>query len=164
MKSLFAVATLGACLALCGPSTADEKVPQPGQPARKIEVSADIVIARGSNAGKGIDPKLAKYKELKSPPFSSYDSYELLDEATRPLEREKVASMKLPDGGELKLVLDGVEEKGGKPMRFVIKATIVKKPGGEESIVQVKAKPGAMFFVAGQKFENGILVLGIKLH
>lgn len=72
--------------------------------------------------------------------------------------------MKLPDGGELKLVLDGVEEKGGKPMRFVIKATIVKKPGGEESIVQVKAKPGAMFFVAGQKFENGILVLGIKLH
>lgn len=67
MRSLFAVATLGACLALCGSSSADEKVPQPGQPARKIEVSADIVIARGSNAGKGIDPKLAKYKRAEEP-------------------------------------------------------------------------------------------------
>jgi hypothetical protein len=30
--------------------------------------------------------------------------------------------------------------------------------------LQVKAKQGAMFFVAGPKFKDGILVLGIKIQ
>lgn len=151
---------------LAGPSALAQDGPAPtqgGGKTEKIEASAEIVIAHGSNGGKGIDPKLARYKELKNPPFSSYDSYSLLEESTRQLERGKAATLKLPGGGELRVVLDGVEDKSGKAARYVLKATM-KKPGGEESSVQVKAKPGAMFFVAGQKHENGILVLGIKVR
>ena len=166
MRALTVAATLAGCVGLTAFAQAEDKVSNRTQNADKapnVEASAEIVIAHGRNSGKGIDPKLSRYKELKNPPFSSYDTYALLDEATRALTRGKPASMKLPDGGELKIVLDGVEEKAGKPLRFVIKAT-VKKAGGEESTVQVKAKAGAMFFVAGQKFEQGILVLGIKMR
>lgn len=132
-----------------------------GGKGSKQEATVELVVAHGKNGGKGIDPKLSKHKELQSPPFSSYDSYDLLEAATRTLTRGKPTSLKLPDGGELRVGLEDIEEAAGKPVRLVLKAT-VKKPGGDESNVQVKVKPGAIFFVAGQKYDKGILVLGIK--
>jgi hypothetical protein len=129
----------------------------------KSDATAELVIAHGTNNGKGIDPKLAGHKELKNPPFSSYNSYALLEETTRALAKGKPAAVQLPDGRELKVLLEDVEAKSGKPARFTVKATI-KKPGSEESTVQFKAKPGVMFFVAGQRYEGGILVLGLKLR
>jgi hypothetical protein len=166
MKAWMLAATLATSVGFTVGARADESATertQAGDKASKAEATAEIVVAHGSNSGKGIDPKLARHKELKSPPFSSYDSYALLEEGTRALTRGKPSALKLPDGGELSVTLDNVEEKAGKPSRYVVKASI-KKPGGEESTVQVKAKPGAMFFVAGQKFEKGILVLGIRMR
>ncbi|MBM4356481.1 MAG: hypothetical protein FJ096_00065 [Deltaproteobacteria bacterium] len=129
----------------------------------RSEATAELVVAHGTNGGKGIDPKLARHKELKNPPFSSYNSYALLEETTRGLSKGKPATVQLPDGRELKVLLEEVDEKGGKPTRFTVKATM-KKPGSEESTVQFKAKPGVMFFVAGQRYEGGILVLGLKIR
>jgi hypothetical protein len=150
--------------AFAGPPETNERTTrEQGGKGAALEATVELVVAHGKNDGKGIDPRLAKHKELQSPPFSSYNSYALLEETTRPLSRNKPVALKLPDGGELRVVLDDVEGKADKPGRFVMKA-IVKKPGGEESTVQVKAKPGAMFFVAGQKHDKGILVLGIKVR
>ncbi|MBM4373598.1 MAG: hypothetical protein FJ095_00825 [Deltaproteobacteria bacterium] len=150
--------------ALAGPPESNERVSRgQGGKTAQIEATVELVVAHGKNDGKGIDPRLAKHKELQSPPFSSYNSYALLEETTRPLAQNKPVALQLPDGGELRVVLDDFEGKGERPGRFVLKA-IVKKPGGDESTVQVKAKPGAIFFVAGQKHDKGILVLGIKVR
>jgi len=150
--------------AQAGPPASHERSSRTqGGRSAPVEATLDLVVAHGKNDGKGIDPRLAKHKELQSPPFSSYNSYSLLEETTRPLAQNKAVTLKLPDGGELRVVLESVEGNGDRPGRFVLKA-IVKKRGGEESTVQVKAKPSAMFFVAGQKHDQGILVLGIKVR
>ena len=145
---------------------ADEAGPSRTQSVVKpsnTKATAELVVAHGTNTGKGIDPKLARHKELKSPPFSSYDSYSMLQEASEVLELKRPTALKLPEGRELTIQLDKVEEKGGKPIRFTVTATI-KKAGGEESTVQVKARPNVMFFVAGQRYKGGILVLGMRVR
>jgi hypothetical protein len=156
------VAVAATSLSLPALAEHGQPAPRPAQAREKADANAEVIVAHGSNSGKGIDPKLANYKELKNPPFSSYNSYALLDEATRALVRGRAATVSLPDAGELRVVLDNIEEKkGGK--RFIVKA-IVKRPDGEESTLEVKAKSGATFFVAGQKFNGGILVLGIRIR
>ncbi len=143
---------------------------QPGQsrPAQAAQdtANADIIIAHGTNSGKGIDPKLAPYKKhFERPPLNTYDSYAFLDDGRVPLARGKAANFKLPDGGELRLTLDAVETKKDGPKRFVVTAS-VKTPNNVEFLpgVQLKAQSGRHAFLAGYPYKGGILVLGLAIH
>jgi hypothetical protein len=139
--------------------------PAPMAPA-DVAISAEIVVLHATNEGTGIDPKIGKMPELGKPPFSAYNSYKLLERVTLSLTKGKPATAKLPNGSMLMVSLKEViaAKKRDEPKRFVISASI-QKPGGNTflPLLEVNAKAGENFFVAGQQHKGGVLVLGVKV-
>jgi hypothetical protein len=164
---IFAVtAALGLSMGL-GPSSAiaQEKVPTPAE-AEAAAVSAEIIILHATNDGTGIDPKIGKMPELGKPPFSSYNSYKLLDRSKVNLAKDKASTSKLPNERVLQVSLKDIiaGKKKDEPRKYVVSASIAK-PGGNSflPLLEVNAKAGETFFVAGQTHKGGILVIGIKI-
>jgi hypothetical protein len=163
---LFAVtAALGLSLGL-GPSSAvAQDKPSPVQD-EAAAVSAEIIILHATNDGTGIDPKIGKMPELGKPPFSSYNSYKLLDRSKVNLAKDKASTSKLPNDRVLQVSLKDViaGRKKDEPRKYVVSASI-QKPGGNSflPLLEVNAKAGETFFVAGQTHKGGILVIGIKI-
>jgi len=130
-------------------------------------ISADVIILHATNDNSGIDPKIGKMPELSKPPFSSYNSYKLLDHSKNSLAKGKSATIKLPTGRDLMVSWKDViqPQKKGEPQRYVMTASI-QKPGGNTflPLLEVNAKAGETFFVAGQNYQGGNLVIGIKVN
>jgi hypothetical protein len=146
---------------------AQDQAPVPAPTAlADAAVSAEIVILHATNEGTGIDTKIGKMPELEKPPFSAYNSYKLLDRAKIGLAKGNSTTTKLPNDSVLMVSLKDVlaAKKKDEPKRFVISASI-QKPGGNTflPLLEVNAKAGENFFVAGQKHKGGILVIGIKV-
>lgn len=121
-------------------------------------IGATVFVIHASNDGTGIDPVLKPYPELKQPPFSAYNSYRLLNKKSFTLNSDGT-NVSLPDGGTFNLRYNGKD--GGK---HAVQASITKKNGKKFlPSVTVRAKAGQTFFIAGQKHDGGILVLGIRL-
>lgn len=145
-------------------------VAQPAQQAPKQapgSISSEVIVLHGTNDGSGIDPKIGKMPALSKPPFSSYNSYKLLDEAKLGLAKGKGSSYKLPTGRELSIVYkDTVQPaKPGDPQRFVVTTSIQKADGKSFlPLLEVNAKAGEWFFVGGQEYKGGSLVIGIKVN
>jgi hypothetical protein len=148
---------------------ADLPIAQPAQPKppSPSSISSDVIVLHGTNDSSGIDPKIGKIPALAKPPFSAYNSYKLLDRTKLGLAKGKASAFKLPTGRELSVMYkDVVAQKndGDKP-RFVI-TTSIQKPGGNSflPLLEVNAKAGEYFFVAGQQYKGGMLVIGIKVN
>ena len=158
-------AALGVTLAgVNGGALADEA----GKPAAvaPADISVEIVILHATNDGSGIDPKIGKMPALGQPPFSSYNSYKLLDRVKLPLGKGKSSTTKLPTGRDLMVSLKDVidAKKAVEARKYVVTASI-QKPDGNSflPLLEVNAKPGEPFFVAGQTYKGGTLVIGIKV-
>jgi hypothetical protein len=122
--------------------------------------AAEILVLHATNDKKGIDPRIGDMPELKAPPFSSYDSYALLDKARLPLVKSAPKQLKLPNGRILETKL--LEVLPNDNVR--ISASINQPEGGDFlPLLEVKAKVGQSFIVAGQSYKNGILVLVIRV-
>jgi hypothetical protein len=119
---------------------------------------AEVLVLHATNGGKGIDRRIGEMPELGRAPFSAYDSYALLDRARLPLDKHARRLM-LPNGSQLKIDLR--ERLGEDQVRF---AASVTRPKGKQvlPLLEVKAKVGQRFVVAGQSFKKGILVLVIR--
>ena len=124
-------------------------------------VQAELLVLHGTNDGKGIDPKLPKMPELSRPPFSAYNTYTLLNKAQLELVKTKSATYKLPNGSTLQVTLKDVASKKGEPTKYVVDTSI--QGGKQAHTATFNAKGGQMFFLAGQDYKGGILVLGFKL-
>ena len=168
MTRLFLAMTAALGVTLAGGSggaLADEA----GKPAEvaPVEVTVEIVILHATNDGSGIDPKIGKMPALAQPPFSSYNSYKLLDRIKLPLAKGKSTTTKLPTGRDLMVSLKDIIEpkKKDDPRRYVVTASI-QKPDGNTflPLLEVNAKPGEPFFVAGQTYKGGTVVIGIKVN
>lgn len=130
------------------------------------EVKAEVIVLHATNDGKGIDPTIGKIPALEKPPFSAYNTYKLLERADLKLPKGEAKDKDLPDGGKLFVTFKDVVKgkKAGEPDKFVLSASLNKAdkktflPG-----VEVNAQKGEWFFIAGQKYKNGILVIGIKI-
>ncbi|UQA63693.1 hypothetical protein E8A73_018150 [Polyangium aurulentum] len=149
-----------------GPSVANaQDAPAPAQAA--AAVSAEVIVLHATNDGSGIDPKIGKMAELGKPPFSSYNSYKLLDRSKMSIDKASPTKIKLPNDGVLMVSLKDVinPKKKDEQKRYVIGASI-QKPGGNSflPLLEVNAKAGETFFVAGQSHKGGILVIGIKVN
>jgi hypothetical protein len=168
MTRLFLAMTAALGVTLAGGSggaLADEA----GKPAEvaPVEVTVEIVILHATNDGSGIDPKIGKMPALAQPPFSSYNSYKLLDRIKLPLAKGKSTTTKLPTGRDLMVSLKDIIEpkKKDDPRRYLVTASI-QKPDGNTflPLLEVNAKPGEPFFVAGQTYKGGTVVIGIKVN
>jgi hypothetical protein len=125
----------------------------------KAEFHAEVMVLHATNSGKGIDGRIGNMPELKKPPFSSYDSYELLSNTSLPLIKDNPKTTRLPNGRVLQTKL---LEARKESLRI---SASINQPGGKDflPLLEVKAKVGQAFIVAGQSYKNGILVLVIRV-
>jgi hypothetical protein len=157
------LASLAVALLFATPAAADpsKETSSPlGEPARAPQHFAEILVLHATNAKKGIDRRIGDMPELTKPPFSSYDSYALVDRAKLPLERGVPKTLVLPNRRVLETKLVDVVSDGAVRL-----TASINQPGGKEflPLLEVKAKLGQPFIVAGQSYKSGILVLVIRV-
>lgn len=137
---------------------------RPSIPLQKVSAplrySIEVVVLHATNSGSGIDKRVGDMPELKKPPFSAYDSYELLAKQRMPLLKGQPQTYRLPNDRLLKTDL----KEDPKAETFKISASI-NQPQGKAflPLLEVKAGLGQLFFVAGQTYKAGILVLVLRV-
>lgn len=126
----------------------------------KAKYSAEVMVLHATNSGDGIDKRIGKMPELKKPPFSSYDSYKLLRRVRLPLKKDDPKTIELPNKRVLQTKLLEI-----LPKDHVRISASVNQPKGKDflPLLEVKAKVGQRFIVAGQSYKSGILVLVIRV-
>ena len=143
-------------------SSAPVKPPPPAASAKPVEeaFAAEVLILHATNEKKGIDPRIGKLPELAKAPFSTYDSYELVDRARLPLKKDDPQNLKLPNGRTFQVRLLEVPQKDSVRL-----SASINRPNGKEflPLLEVKAHVGQAFIVAGQSYKKGILVLVIRV-
>jgi hypothetical protein len=161
------VAAVGLCLAALAPGAALAEPIRPFsgdaaelQSPAEDTINVELLVLHATNDGKGIDKGLEDMPELKRPPFSSYNSYKVL-------KREKVA-LKMGSSDKRKLPNDRqllMSYKAKKAEKHTISVAIQKPNGGEDylPVLEVNGRKGERFFVAGQAYQGGILVIGLKI-
>jgi hypothetical protein len=123
-------------------------------------LAAEVLVLHATNTKKGIDERIGGVPELKSPPFSAYDSYALVNKTRLPLVKGTPRTLPLPNGRVLETLL--IEQL---PKDYLRLSASIKQPGGTDYLLLggVKAKVGKQFIVAGQSYKSGILVLVIRI-
>ena len=107
------------------------------------------------------DARIGDVSRLKEPPFSAFNTYKLLDKQTLELESGKNGSVKLPNGRSLQVSYAGLTPDN----RHDVSASISQADGNSFlKLLRVSASVGQTFFVAGQSYQGGNLVLAITLR
>jgi hypothetical protein len=134
-----------------------------GKPTVQADIgkpmAAEVLIVLASGEDGAIDPSLSHVRALKHPPFNEYKTLKLLSRSHVQLPREEPVEIALPNGRTLVLRLVSLLHDG----RAKIQVSI-SRPHRKEYLpfLEVIASTGEPFFVAGQRFEGGTLVLGIR--
>ncbi len=133
--------------------------PPLAEPALAAEVMV-LLASDAADAGVERDPALRGVAALDKPPFSAFRSFRLVRRERVALLRGVPARTTLPDGRVLELSL---KERLGEGRARI--AASVGRPGGASflPLLEVAARAGEPFFVAGQSWGGGTLVLGISL-
>ena len=150
-----AVFVLGV-LALAAPALAQ---PAAGaQPAARTD--GEVLIVLASREAGPVDPRLANVPALRRSPFDSFQSMALLSSPRVQLRVGVEEIVPLPNGRSLRLVLREVTAEG----RYRLQVSI-NRPGQRDYLpeLDVVASPGDPVFIAGQSYQNGTLVIGIRL-
>jgi hypothetical protein len=160
-RRVFLLSTLLALPAGAAAPPADGAPAGKAKPAENAEFFVDVMVLHATNSKKGVDARIGSMPELAKPPFSSYDSYELLDRQKLPLEHRAPRTLKLPNSRVLRTQLTEVLSKD-----TVRLSASINQPNGKEflPLLEVKAKLGQAFIVAGQSHKQGILVLVIRVQ
>lgn len=123
-------------------------------------VFVEVLVLLATNDGKGIDPRAKNLDELRRPPFSSFNSYAVLDEARIALVAGKASELRLPN--QRVLVTTLLEQIDSETIRLSASINGPKKGKDYLPLLEVKAKLGQRFIVAGQSHGRGTLVLVIR--
>lgn len=127
-------------------------------------VGGEIIVMLATNGDGGIDPQIGVLPQLRLPPFSAYNTYKLLARHPVTWALRQSQSVKLPNGRILKTSLTTVDAN----QRHRVSASISRPDvdAGERSflpLLEVTARSGETFFVAGQSYQGGVLVVGIRV-
>jgi hypothetical protein len=97
---------------------------------------------------------------MREGPFAKYKNYQLLSRTELPLSKGDKRELKLPNGRRLEARLEDRLPDGS--LRLV--ASINRSEAKDFlPLLEVKARPGQKFIVAGQSYKRGILVLVFKV-
>ena len=123
-------------------------------------VPAEVLVVLAKEEAGSIDPQLAKLPALRRPPFNSFRSMKILSRPKLTLTPGKDALVPLPNGRRVKLTLLRVMPDG----RYKVRAAI-NRPNKSDylPLLQVMASAGDPFFVAGQAYQGGTLVVGVTV-
>jgi hypothetical protein len=119
-----------------------------------------VILAEQGDGGESVDARIGRLPQLKQPPLSAFHVFTLLDRKPLALVKGVPAELPLPNGRTLRVSLTDVTSD----RRFALTVAI-SQPGGPSflKVLDVKAAPGEPFFVAGQTFKGGTLVLGLSV-
>jgi hypothetical protein len=122
-------------------------------------VAGEVFVVLAKEEAGEMDPALAKMPALRNPPFKSFQSMKVLSRQQIALVEEKPVTVKLPNGRELRIELLERMADG----RHKVQVSI-NQPSKKDylPLLQVKASEEP-FFVAGQKYEGGTLVIGVRV-
>lgn len=133
--------------------------------APAAQVPAQIMVLHATNTDGGIDPRIGPLPQLKLPPFSAYNTYKLLGRHAITLATSRPDTTTLPNGRVLRTVL-----KAALPDQKYRVSASISRPRDDKAredtflpLLEVTAKSGETFFVAGQSYRGGILVVGIRV-
>ncbi|MCU0693044.1 MAG: hypothetical protein MUF54_16745 [Polyangiaceae bacterium] len=135
--------------------------------ARKpVEIPGEVMVLHATNTDGGIDPDLQRLPQLRKPPFSAYNTYRLVSRHAVVLGTARPDSTTtLPNGRVLKTTLKAVLPDA----RYRVAASISRPKSDKDDegsflpLLEVTARKGETFFVAGQSYRGGILVVGIRV-
>lgn len=122
------------------------------------KVPAEVLVVLAKEEAGEIDPQLKKLTALRRPPFNAFRSMKILSRPKLKLTPGKDALVSLPNGRRVKLTLIRVMPDG----RYKVRAAI-NRPNKTDylPLLQVVASAGDPFFVAGQTYQGGTLVVGV---
>ncbi len=148
-KLLLAIPLAGS--ALLGSVLVPEAHAQPANP------KAEVLVIHGTQCDKpSVDPQIGDVPPLK------YNCYKLLERKLLPLQQGTPSSMPLANGRTFQVAYNGVT--GDKPPRYKVAASISKPDGaGFNPLAEIAAEPGKKFHVGGFAYQNGSLLLAIRI-
>lgn len=156
------VAALGvvALLASSGVATAKPQAPIRLTDPPKVETVVEVSVLHGTHEKRAPDPRISDIPELREGPFAKYESYQLLSRTALPLARGEKRQLKLPNARLLETRLDALLADGSSRL-----VASINRPDGKDflPLLEVKARPGQSFIVAGQSYKRGVLVLVFKV-
>lgn len=157
LRRRFHTITLAAAFGLLGPAFGESDVSAQDKP-----VTCEVMVLHATQqSGPGsIDPQIGNMPQLTKPPFSAYNTYKLLGKGSLPLEKGKPQTYTLPNNRVLQVTLQELTAD----KRYKVAAAI-NQPNGKDflRLLEVTAAPNETFFVAGQSYQNGILVIGMRI-
>lgn len=123
-------------------------------------VAAEVFVILASEKAGKIAPALAEIKALRQPPFSSFRTMEVLQKSNVELKKGEPVTVTLPNGRRLMLKLTQQMPDGRSKVQLSI-----NRPNKKDylPLLEVIAKQGEPFFVAGQKYQGGTLVIGVEI-
>jgi len=133
----------------------------PAPPPQTVTAEVMVLHATQQPGPGSIDPSIGNMPQLKRPPFSAYNTYKLLAKQSLSLTKGTPATYTLVNGRVLQVTLQDITPDH----RFKVAAAI-NQPGGNAYIklLEVTAAPNETFFVAGQQYQGGVLIIGFTLH
>jgi hypothetical protein len=132
---------------------------------RGPEIEITVILATRSDAGGSVDPLLRDLPQLgRDAPFDRYNVYRVLERKALPLEASKPAASSLPNGRVLQVTLvEPPVEAAAR--RYHVRAEI-GEPGKKAflKLLEVTASGNEPFFVGGQSYEGGTLLLELVVR
>ncbi len=138
-------------------AVADKPAPQAPD---KLETVVEVSVLHGTREAGGPDPRIGDMPALREGPLAKYASFRLLSRSQLPLVRGGKRQLKLPNGRLLEARLEDLLPDGSARL-----IASINRPGASDflPLLEVKAKRGQSFIVAGQSYKRGILVLVFKV-
>jgi hypothetical protein len=123
-------------------------------------LSGEVIVILAAQEAGTIDPSLARIPALGKPPFNAYRSMSVLSRSNLLLSAGKPVTVTLPNNRLLSVKLEARMPDGRSKVQVSIKG-----PNEKDylPLLEVIASPGEPFFVAGQKYQNGTLVIGVSV-
>jgi hypothetical protein len=124
------------------------------------EQRGEVLVVLANERPGTIDDAVAQEPALRQPPFDAYRSMQLLERQPIVIQQGAPASVALPNGRTVLVELLGVQPGGRVRIRVAI-----TRPNRSDYLpgVVVETAPGVPFFVAGQAFQGGMLVVGVRI-
>jgi hypothetical protein len=127
--------------------------------AQSQRVDGQVLVVLAKEEAGSIDPALRNEPALRRPPFNSFRSMEIIERPSIRLSAGDPVEVKLPNDRRLRVELQQVLPDG----RFKMKVSINRPDQNDYlPLLTVVASPGDPFFVAGQSYKGGTLVIGVR--
>jgi hypothetical protein len=142
-----------------GQSGAIAEKPQADAPDKQ-ETVVEVSVLHGTRDARDPDPRIGDMPELREGPFAKYPSFRLLSRSRLPLVKGGKRQLTLPNGRQLEARLEDLLPDGSARL-----VASINRPGASDflPLLEVKAKRGQSFIVAGQSYKRGVLVLVFKV-